>query len=459
MKRETFKTIILTILIAISLVFTWNIWMFQPVMQDQADAGTQVVETKKISSDEPRSLIDVVKPREMFIHSNGEHFKVDQKELFQNFWNDVSLWDVKEISDVSDQYSEQKFKNFFYGSGGQGKTLDLVFNDPIPIDIFQALFKWPNKSIEYNSFDRMIVPFFQQDKANKKVYLVSYSKETVLDLTIESANYRNLMDSIAAAQNEMPHYDLYTFSANSKRDFLLPRKQKQLEAKMFFIETIKTSKFKDALFTDPSLVGEESNLNRTVYTDGTSRLEANQKDHRIQYQHRNINSSTVFQTGDLIKRSVKYFNDTGSFTDDFQYFGINSNQQLSFNMFMDGLPIVNSTKHPFGMTSLEVQWANDDILNYKRPNYILGNKASQSEQVKLMNGTELKDLIVKQTKYDDLEKIEQIFPAYQAASTPSDQDQAMFVWLEPVWCMKYNGKTVILSHDLLTEGSENHGVE
>ena len=46
---------------------------------------------------------------------------------------------------------------------------------------------------------------------------------------------------------------------------------------MFFIETIKTSKFKDALFTDPSLVGEESNLNRTVYTDGTSRLEANQK--------------------------------------------------------------------------------------------------------------------------------------------------------------------------------------
>ncbi len=121
MKRETFKTIILTILIAISLVFTWNIWMFQPVMQDQADTGTQVVETKKISSDEPRSLIDVVKPREMFIHSNGEHFKVDQKELFQNFWNDVSLWDVKEINDVSDQYSEQKFKNFFYGREGQGK--------------------------------------------------------------------------------------------------------------------------------------------------------------------------------------------------------------------------------------------------------------------------------------------------------------------------------------------------
>ena len=38
-----------------------------------------------------------------------------------------------------------------------------------------------------------------------------------------------------------------------------------------------------------------------------------------------------------------------------------------------------------------------------------------------MNGTELKDLIVKQTKYDDLEKIEQIFPAYQAVSTASDR--------------------------------------
>ncbi|EQB47841.1 hypothetical protein CGLO_12980 [Colletotrichum gloeosporioides Cg-14] len=50
-----------------ALVFTWNIWMFQPVMQDQADTGTKVVETKKISSDEPRSLIDVVKPREISI--------------------------------------------------------------------------------------------------------------------------------------------------------------------------------------------------------------------------------------------------------------------------------------------------------------------------------------------------------------------------------------------------------
>ncbi|MFB8736367.1 two-component system activity regulator YycH [Bacillus sp. SL00103] len=128
-------------------------------------------------------------------------------------------------------------------------------------------------------------------------------------------------------------------------------------------------------------------------------------------------------------------------------------------MFMDGLPIVNSTKHPFGMTSLEVQWANDDILNYKRPNYILGNKASQSEQVKLMNGTELKDLIVKQTKYDDLEKIEQIFPAYQAVSPHQIKIKRCLSGLEPVWCMKYNGKTVILSHDLLTEGSENHGVE
>ncbi|MFB8736368.1 hypothetical protein ACEQPO_30080 [Bacillus sp. SL00103] len=26
---------------------------------------------------------------------------------------------------------------------------------------------------------------------------------------------------------------------------------------------------------------------------------------------------------------MKYFNDTGSFTDDYQYFGINSNQRLS----------------------------------------------------------------------------------------------------------------------------------
>ena len=455
MKRENIKTILLTVLVVISLVFTWSIWTFQPNFSEDSSSAESTVREKHKIEKNTQKLSETVKPREMFIHDDGAHYKVDDETLYDEVWSDLPHWDVKGIKDISDQYDKAGFKSWFYGRGGSAAKLDLQFSDTIPIDIIQTLFKWSNQSFEYSSFDHIMIPF-DETKTNKKIYLVSYSKQLILEVTVESANYRNIMNDLKNKESNMPAYSL--FSIGTKKEFLLPNKSLTMDKKEFVTESIKTNTFKQALFSDPSIVREDSNYNnRNVLTDGISRLDVSLTQRQVQFQQRNLVQSTSYQTGELIKKSQKYLEDTGSWTDHYQFFNINDSQQLSFYIFMDQLPVINSMSKPFGGTSaITVQWANDDILSYKRPNYSLGTNPIKTSETQLMSGREVRALLSKQTAYDT-DKIDQIFPAYQMISTSTNDDP--LVELEPVWAMKINGKMVPITKELLTKEGADNGVE
>ncbi len=450
MKRENIKTIILSILVIISLVFTWSIWTFQPnFMEGSTSTKSKVREKYKIEK-VSQKLSEVVKPREIFIHDNGAHYKVDDSDLYNKIWNDLPRWDVKAIKDISDQYDKPGFKNWLYGRNGSASKLDLQFSDTIPIDIFQQLFKWSNQTFEYSSFDHIVIPF-NENKMNKKIYLASYSKQLILEITVDSANYRNIMSDLYSKKSSMPSYSL--FSLGTKKEFLLPNKSIEVESKEFITETIDTNIFKQVLFSEPNTVRKDSNYNRNVLTDGVSRLEVSTSQRQIQFQHRNLTQSTSSQTGELIKKSHKYLEDTGSWTDDYQFFNINDSQQLTFYMFMNQLPIINSESKPFGAAPvMTLQWASDDILSYKRPNYILGTNPIKTGTADLMSGSEVKNLLEKQQVYD-IDDIDQIFPAYQLVAASSNDEP--IVELKPVWGMKINGKTVPITKDLLTKEGGN----
>lgn len=301
MKRENIKTILLTVLVIISLVFTWGIWTFQPNFSEGSSSTESTVREKHKIEKNTQKLSETVRPRDMFIHDDGAHYKVDDEALYEEVWSDLPHWDVKGIKDISDQYDKLGFKSWFYGIGGYEAKLDLQFTDTIPIDIFQTLFRWSNQSFEYSSFDHILIPF-NETKANKKIYLVSYSKQLILEVTVESANYRNIMSDLKNRQSNMPAYSL--FSIGSKKEFLLPNKTLTMDKKEFVTESIKTNTFKQALFSDPSIVREDSNYNnRNVLTDGISRLDVNLSQRQVQFQQRNLVQSTSYQTGELIKRA------------------------------------------------------------------------------------------------------------------------------------------------------------
>ncbi|OJT70574.1 YycH family regulatory protein [Bacillus licheniformis] len=454
MKRETIKTIILSLLVLISLLFTFNIWGFQGNYEKVEDSQAQVSDKQPITN-QTKLLNEAVKPQQMFIHENGQHYLLNDTTLYSQLWDDMGRWEVKSLKDISDKFDRQQFKNWLYAKNKDSK-LDLVFSDNIPIDVLQPLFKWSANSYEYNSFDRIVLPF-NEGRGMKKIYFVSFSKETVVEAVIESANYRNILSDIEKEKSQMPLYE--DFAINSRRDVLLPVNRLKLSEKEYFTETISPTRFKKALFDDPQTVRQETNLNRPVYTDGTSLLEIYSNNRQIKFQHRNLEPSTSYQNGELINKSFKYLNDTGSWTDDYQFFGLNENQQINFNLFMDQLPVVYSQNQPFGTTSIELRWANNDILDYKHPTYVLGANANpvSKKDKEIMNGEELIQFLQDNEEYD-FDKIEQIFPAYEMVSVSEEQDP--LVKLVPTWCIKINGtvKPVSKKDSAVKEGIEN-GVE
>ncbi|MCD2476437.1 two-component system activity regulator YycH, partial [Staphylococcus aureus] len=82
-------------------------------------------------------------------------------------------------------------------------------------------------------------------------------KQLILGVTVESANYRYIMNDLKNRQSNMPAFSL--FSIVSKKEFLLPNKPLTMDKKEFVTESIKTNTFKQALFSDPSIVREDSN--------------------------------------------------------------------------------------------------------------------------------------------------------------------------------------------------------
>ena len=124
-------------------------------------------------------------------------------------------------------------------------------------------------------------------------------------------------------------------------------------------------------------------------------------------------------------------------------------------MFKDQMPVINSTSKPFGAGPvMTLQWANDEVLSYKRPNYVLGPNPIKTKDVKMMSGSEVVSLLEQQDKYD-VNKIDQIFLSYQMVSSSTND----LVELEPVWSMKINGKIVPITKDLLGKEEDDNGVE
>lgn len=454
MKRETIKTIVLSVLVLISLLFTFNIWGFQGNYEKISNSKAQVSDKQPITN-QTKLLNEAVKPQQMFIHDNEKHYLLNDLTLYTQLWDDMSRWEVKSLKDISDNFGKQQFKDWLYAAN-KGPKLDLVFSDSIPLDVLQPLFKWSANSYEYNSFDRIVLPIDEGSGA-KKIYFVSFSKETVVEADIESANYRNIVSEIYKEKSRMPAYKAYAI--NSRRDALLPVNRLQLTEKEYFTETISPSRFKKALFDDPETVRQETNLNNPIYTDGTSLLEIYSNNRQVKFQHRNLEPSSSYQNGELINKSFKYLNDTGSWTDDYQFFSLNENQQISFYLYMDQLPVVNSQSQPFGTTSIDLRWANNDILDYKHPNYVLGANSNplSKKSKEIMNGKELIEYLKGHDEYN-FDSIEQIFPAYEMVSVSEEQDPV--VKLVPTWCIKINGtvQPVSKKNEAVKEDEAN-GVE
>ncbi|MBD1379835.1 YycH family regulatory protein [Metabacillus arenae] len=422
MNIENIKSALLTLLVLIGIFFTWNIWTYQPNYDSLPDSP--LLESSPISQ-ETKEVHEVIRPFQIILHENKKHYGSYHDSSIKSVWKELRRWQFETTFDITNQFSDKEFYQWIHGEDGNNK-IEIVFSDEIPIKVLQTIFNWKTEETFYQSFDRIVLPEAEK-QGNQKIYFASYENQTVFEVTVGN---QMALETVANIFEDKENYEPYfSYKVNSRKVFFLPANSLTFYKKQFLTETISGEKFKQALFNNPLYVRQEVGFSRNIYTDATRLLEIYPKQNELTFVNQGSEPTVSLEGGDAILHSINYLNNHGGWTDNYKFFHINGNQEVTFNLNVDSLPVFESKEQPYHPTTIRQRWGSVEISNYHRPTYKLGNNAFETSQSSLPTGEKLIEYL-KNNEYN-LGEIKSIFPAYELTST----DQQVVV-VTPVWCLE-----------------------
>nr|WP_318539925.1 two-component system activity regulator YycH [Terribacillus saccharophilus] len=272
MKMETFNTILLIILVALSLVLTAYVWTFQPNSLKSEGIGTE--EPKTLAGVE-KQLADVVRPSHTYVNKNDNHFVFYSKTNEQTFLNGLSEWnltdierkDLPELPDTSIELvypvavSFSQLNNLFQVEGAENVTNRLGNGG------FTRIYLSPN-----------------ENGSTGLVFLNEHQENPLENLV--TATVTNSIDEIL--NNEYLTAAVPLSETNAWNQIYLPEKINVSDS-IVRSETISRNAFADIYMEDPSIQGSDQ------YID-TNRLESVQFSNSGQfasYSYSNPSSSSI----------------------------------------------------------------------------------------------------------------------------------------------------------------------
>jgi regulatory protein YycH of two-component signal transduction system YycFG len=448
MNKEAIKSATLTVLILISLFFTWNMWTLRPsfeYFQNQT-----LVESIPIDQ-ETKKTYEVIKPHQLLLHSQENHFSSIAGKFTNGLWKEMQNWEFSNVKSQSPFLTREEFQK--WSNGNNDATIELKFYNEIPMSTFQSMLQWDSDTNENISFDRIFLDVMTANDAQQKVSFVSYDKMIVVETTVNDIEAKDFVAQIFDRRDELQSY--FSYDTGQGSDIMLPNNQVILDSYEYFTETIDGEKFKDALFSNPRIVKQDENVSRNRYTDGIRELNIYQNQHMVRYVNPTLRDTDSVRAGLLIDQSISFLNDHGGWTDHYVLFNVNeSDQEIEFIMSIQSIPVINSEENSFGPTMIKQRWGQNEIAIYDRPSYqLISNISNQSTT--LMSGYQVVELIKNNQQIEET-NIHNIFIAYELSSSDSQQ----FVKVSPIWCIQMkNGQLLKINKDLEQSGGNENGVE
>jgi regulatory protein YycH of two-component signal transduction system YycFG len=111
MKYENSKSVILTFLILVSIVLTWNLWTYQPNFE-MLEKNNYVAE---VTLKEKQELQEIIRPDLALFHSNGQHFGTTNDGELDKIINEIRKWSFYDVKNYSDDVED--IKELVHGNG------------------------------------------------------------------------------------------------------------------------------------------------------------------------------------------------------------------------------------------------------------------------------------------------------------------------------------------------------
>src|SRR5690625_2498518 len=222
-------------------------------------------------------------------------------------------------------------------------------------------------------------------------------------------------------------YVKYEFT---NKPIYVPKGSPNMEKQTLVASSIKPDSFINALFINPNLV--TPNRKEAYFTDGQRGMSVLQDGKKLEFINPIQSSYERLSTIELLDKSIHHINDHKGWTNDYLFEEVNgSKNEIIYRLYHEGYPIFDH----YGLTVMEEEWREQDLYQYKRPLFTIGNVLN-NESVSLMSGESVIDYVINNKSIKE-EQIKDIRHGYYLHYL---YDDAHSLTLEPGWFMLYDGE-------------------
>lgn len=417
---ETLKSIVLTGLILASGALTWNLWTYQSNYETMEKTNF----IKEVSISKKQEMKDVLKPDRIFYHHDNVHYGTDDREEINSLLEHLVSWDFHNIHDLSGTIEMENFPSFIRQSG----TIEIVFPTEIPLDQYKNVLHFEDKKIPEAAFDRIVIRTkTEQNNEDGQVFFISYKMKRIFSTFVSASAIKEISQNFFRYSDQHPRY--FTYDTGKRQLFIL-EEQPVFDRNKYFMSLLNVDLFKNALFSNPSVVQKTFLTTEDEYTDSSSIMTASYNYRVLSYVNPVEEISTPFKLSYLLEQGVDFLNAHSGWTDEY-HFVDSGDQTVTFRLYMEDKPVFNQN----GMSEIVQVWGKNKIYKYIRPYFTLDvHLFPETAKITLPSGKEVIRYLESRDGYNP-ELLEELVPAYRMVK---DQQEPRVIILEPSWYYRYN---------------------
>lgn len=437
---EIIKSIILLLLIALSVIFTFAIWTYTPSYETSENLPTVDISiAKRMSVDE------IIKPYKAVFNFEEKLTGTLNPTDIDYAVNELKKWGVSELDLVDNNFNAEKLDAFMR----KPNRFTLYFHGEVPLPVYKNMLNIDDlkMNVPETSFDRIVVDW-NSAGIPMKISFVNSTSHFLYSAKVKVDDFQDFQRSILAWGRNL---DLYEEINPGNSPFIaVSAEPVEIIRNMYYQREISPSRFRDALFSDPNAVRRsQSGLNKEEFQDDHALMNIDTEKKILKYVVPATESQEPAIRSELLLNTIDYVNEHGGWTDEFRYMTMNSSSRyVKFQLFLHGLPVYGD------MTSTEMTqvWGNNRIFSYTRPYYTLDLPFPETDGKLLASGVEIAEML-KQSETVDFNAIEELTLGY---FMKRDSERRLFI-MEPSWYYLIKGNWIRVSPEQL--GGELIGLE
>ncbi|MEK4387910.1 two-component system activity regulator YycH [Solibacillus sp. FSL W7-1464] len=370
---EQIKSLLLTFLVTLSVVFTLLIWNYKPEYETIKE--TQVEEELVGQSKE---LQEVLKPYRLLYRQNEQFSGTVATATINEFYSQLRTWEIYDLDLVDTELSNIKMNDMLR----KDNRVTMFFNEEMPLQVFSSLLSFNDNEIPEASFTRLIVDWSNIEKNGQlQILFLNTEKRLLYSAYAGLPDKEYFMKKVIEPANGFSQY--VEVERDNLRSLYVAKDPIQSSTYTYLVDPVSVetsvSSFKKILFTDLKIVKPNNEGPQSErFTDGTSLMTVDNQNRIINYVHPPAESIAPISSSKLLIDSFNFVNDHGGFTQDFRLSYMNIGKHITeYQLFVQGYPVHSEVT----TTRLATTWGENRIFRYRRPYYSIGSfvKSTQRE--------------------------------------------------------------------------------